>query len=45
MSLNSQENVEFQKGRMNGGNEVIAYLDGKKPPLGLGQIVNMGLVA
>jgi hypothetical protein len=45
MSLNSQENAEFQKGRMNGGNEVIAYLEGKIPPLGLGRIVNMGLEA
>ena len=45
MSLNSQENAEFQKGRMNGGNEVIAYLEGKNPPLGLGRIVNMGLDA
>ena len=45
MSLSSQENAEFQKGRMSGGNEVIAYLEAKNPPLGLGRIVNMGLEA
>lgn len=40
MSVNSQENEQFQKGRMNGGNEVVAYLEDKTPPLGLGRIIS-----
>lgn len=39
MSLSSQENSDFQEGRMEGGLELSEYLDKKTPPFGLGRIL------
>lgn len=45
MSAASQENPEFQEGRMNGGNEIVEYIERKVPALGLGRILILGAKA
>lgn len=39
MSINSLDIEVFHKGRMDGGNEIVDYLDKNIPPLGLGRIL------
>jgi len=39
MSLTHQDNVRFQEGRMEGGNDISEYIENKTPPLGLGRIL------
>ena len=42
-SLHSQDDPEFLEGRINGGNEIVQYLEEKVPPLGLGRILILGM--
>lgn len=42
-SLNSQHDPKFLEGRMNGGNEIVQYLEENIPPLGLGRILILGM--
>jgi hypothetical protein len=44
-SLDSQEVPAFVDGRMNGGNEIVQYLEEKVPPLELGRILILGMDA
>ncbi len=44
-SLHSQDDPEFVEGRLNGGNEIVQYLEEKVPPLGLGRILILGMEA
>ena len=44
-SLHSQDDPGFVEGRMNGGNEIVQYLEEKVPPLGLGRILILGMEA
>ena len=44
-SLHSQDDPEFVEGRMNGGNEIVQYLEEKVPPVGLGRILILGMKA
>jgi hypothetical protein len=39
MSVASQDDSQFSKGRMDGGNELVEYMDRKTPPLGLANIL------
>lgn len=43
MAKAMQGDPEFFKGRCIGGNEVVAFLEHKEPPLGLGRIVLLGM--
>lgn len=42
-TLHSQDDPVFVEGRMNGGNEIVQYLEEKVPPLGLGRILILGI--
>lgn len=42
-SLYSQDDLMFVEGRLNGGNEIVQYLEEKVPPLGLGRILILGM--
>lgn len=42
-TLHSQDDPVFVEGRMNGGNEIVQYLEEKVPPLGLGRILILGM--
>ena len=42
-SVNQQEDEDFAKGRMKGGNEIHQYLDDKAPPMGLGRLIVLGV--
>jgi hypothetical protein len=44
-SLHFQDDPGFVEGRMNGGNEIVQYLEEKVPPLGLGRILILGMEA
>jgi hypothetical protein len=45
MSISFQEDPDFYKGRLIGGNELAEFMDRKTPPLGLGRILILGLDA
>ena len=42
-ALNSQDDTEFAEGRINGGNELVAFLEKEVPPFGLGRILILGM--
>jgi hypothetical protein len=44
-ALFSQDNPDFIEGRLNGGNEIVQYLEEKVPPLGLSRILILGMEA
>jgi len=45
MSLQWQDDSTFLEGRMNGGNEILDFIDKNVPPLGLGRILILGMEA
>jgi hypothetical protein len=42
-SVNSQHDPDFQRGRQNGGNELVEYMESGTPPFGLSRILFVGL--
>lgn len=43
MAKHSQADPDFHKGRINGYDELIRFMESKVPPLGLGRILLLGL--
>ncbi len=43
MTTTFKNNPDFHEGRLNGGNELVEFMDLKTPPLGLGRILILGL--
>jgi|ERR1039458_7021062 hypothetical protein len=43
MTKSFQDDPDFHKGRINGYNELIRFMESKIPPLGLGRILILGL--
>ena len=42
-SVSAQDDPDFQRGRLDGGNEIYEYLTNKTPALGLGRILSLNL--